>query len=55
MPAPPIIPWPGEKMAEFLDQLEAGMAIAVPDLLFAKISDEQIGDWKARFGGEGGG
>ncbi len=52
MPAPPIIPWPQEKMADFLDQLEAGMAISVPHLLFAKISDEQIAEWTARFGGE---
>ena len=51
-PAPEIIPWPAEPMAEFLDQLEAGQAISVPDVLFAKITDEQIAAWRARFGGE---
>ena len=38
--------WPN-----FLDQLDAGQPIRVPDVLFAKITDEQIADWKARFGG----
>jgi methionyl-tRNA synthetase len=49
--APEIIPWPDQKMAEFLDDLEYGMAISAPDVLFAKIADEQIEAWKARFGG----
>jgi methionyl-tRNA synthetase len=53
-PAPAIIPWPDESMAELLDQLDTGMKIAVPDVLFAKITDEQIAEWKARFGGEEG-
>lgn len=51
MPAPAIIPWPGESMAAFLGQLDAGQPIRVPDVLFAKITDEQIEAWKARFGG----
>jgi methionyl-tRNA synthetase len=51
MPAPEIIPWPSEPMAQFLDQLDAGHQIQVPDVLFAKITDEQLADWKARFGG----
>jgi methionyl-tRNA synthetase len=50
MPAPPVIPWPDEPMAEFLDQLEAGQAIRAPEVLFAKITDEQIAAWEARFG-----
>ena len=37
-------------MAEFLDQLEAGQAIRAPEVLFAKITDEQIAAWEARFG-----
>ena len=49
--APEIIPWPEGPMAELLDQLEAGQKIAVPDVLFAKITDEQIEAWKTRFGG----
>ncbi len=52
MPAPEIIPWPDEPMAEFLDQLDAGQAIHSPDVLFAKISDEQVAEWTARFGGK---
>jgi methionyl-tRNA synthetase len=51
MPAPDIVPWPDEPMPEFLDQLDAGQPIHAPDVLFAKISDEQIEEWKARFGG----
>ncbi len=51
--APEIIPWPSEAMAEFLDQLEPGQTINPPDVLFAKITDEQIGEWQVRFGGTG--
>jgi methionyl-tRNA synthetase len=51
--APEIIPWPDEPMAEFLDQLEAGQKIGPPDVLFAKITDEQIAEWRLRFGGTG--
>jgi methionyl-tRNA synthetase len=52
-PAPDVIPWPEEPMAEFLDQLEPGQAISAPEVLFAKITDDQIADWKVRFGGTG--
>jgi methionyl-tRNA synthetase len=52
MPAPEIIPWPSEPMAQFLDRLDAGQKIQVPDVLFAKIADEQVAEWKVRFGGE---
>jgi methionyl-tRNA synthetase len=52
-PAPDIIPWPEGSMAELLDQLEAGQPIAPPEtVLFAKIADEQLAEWKSRFGGE---
>ena len=51
MPAPEIIPWPDEPMAAFLDELEPGLAIAVPDVLFVKITDEQVAEWTQRFGG----
>jgi len=50
--APEIIPWPDEPMAEFLDQLEHGIPIRAPEVLFAKITDEQIADWRVRFGGK---
>ncbi|MDE2495032.1 MAG: methionine--tRNA ligase [Alphaproteobacteria bacterium] len=52
MEAPDIIPWAAGPMARFLDQLGAGQAIRVPDVLFAKITDEQVAEWQARFGGE---
>jgi methionyl-tRNA synthetase len=52
--APEVIPWPDEAMAAFLDDLDHGMPIRAPEVLFAKISDEQIADWSARFGGTGG-
>ena len=51
MEAPDIIPWPDEPMAEFLDGLEQGAPIQQPPVLFAKITDEQIAAWEARFGG----
>jgi methionyl-tRNA synthetase len=47
-----IIPWPDAPMAEELDQLEAGQPIGAPEVLFAKITDEQIAEWTARFDGE---
>jgi methionyl-tRNA synthetase len=50
-PAPEVIPWPDEPMYEFLDQLDPGQGITPPDVLFAKITDEQIAAWKVRFGG----
>jgi methionyl-tRNA synthetase len=46
-----LIPWPSGPMAEELDQLEAGQPITPADVLFAKISEDQIADWKGRFGG----
>ena len=50
-PAPQIVPWPSKPMAQELDDLEPGMAIQPPDVLFAKITDEQLAEWTARFGG----
>jgi methionyl-tRNA synthetase len=51
--APEVIGWPDAPMSEFLDDLEYGMAIGVPEVLFAKITDEQIAQWRIRFGGGG--
>jgi methionyl-tRNA synthetase len=45
------IPWVEMKMAEELDQLESGQPINPPDVLFAKITDEQIEALKIQFGG----
>jgi methionyl-tRNA synthetase len=50
---PAIIPWPDDTMAALLDQFEPGQEIPVPDVLFAKITDEQVAEWTERFGGEG--
>jgi methionyl-tRNA synthetase len=49
--APDIIPWPDQPMADFLDDLDYDMAISPPSVLFAKVTDEQVAEWKARFGG----
>jgi len=51
MEAPELIPWPDEPMAEFLDGLEPDAAIRPPEMLFAKVTEEQIAAWEARFGG----
>jgi methionyl-tRNA synthetase len=51
MPVPDLIPWPDEPMAEFLDQLDAGLTIHSPDVLFAKITEQQLAEWTERFGG----
>jgi methionyl-tRNA synthetase len=50
---PAVLPWPEGPMKELLDQFEPGMEIPVPDVLFAKITDEQVAEWTLRFGGEG--
>ncbi|MGB8365639.1 MAG: methionine--tRNA ligase [Rhizomicrobium sp.] len=51
-PAPAVLPWPEGPMAEYLSALAVGEPITVPDVLFAKIAEEQIAAWTARFGGE---
>ena len=51
MEAPDLIAWPDEPMAEFLDGLTPGQPIHPPDVLFAKITDQQIAAWELRFGG----
>jgi len=51
-PAPDAFSWPTGPMGKFLDSLEAGQPIRAPDVLFAKITEEQLAEWKARFGGE---
>jgi methionyl-tRNA synthetase len=51
MPAPDIIPWPAEPMAEFMSFLPPGGAFIMPDVLFKKIEDAQVEAWKKQFGG----
>ncbi|WP_282168473.1 methionine--tRNA ligase [Ruegeria atlantica] len=43
--------WPDD-VAAALDALPAGHAFTVPDVLFAKITDEQREDWQSRFAGQ---
>ena len=47
------IAWPSKPMAEELDSLKADMPINPPDVLIAKIADEQVEELKIRFGGVG--
>ncbi|SLN22167.1 Methionine--tRNA ligase [Roseovarius albus] len=42
--------WP-EDVAAALNSLNAGHAFTVPDVLFAKITDDQREEWQARFSG----
>ncbi len=44
-------PWPDDVPAA-LDRLKGGHAFSVPDVLFAKITDEQREDWQTRFSGQ---
>jgi len=50
-----IIPWPDQPMVEALNDLEPGQTIHPPEVLFAKITDEQVAEWKVRFGGSASG
>ena len=43
-------PWPSD-VAEALSHLTAGHEFSVPDVLFAKITDEQREEWQDRFAG----
>ena len=47
------IPFPHMNMAEELDELTPGQPIRAPEVLVAKISEDQIAEWKTRFGGAG--
>ena len=42
--------WP-DNVAEALAHLEAGHSFTVPDVLFAKITDDQRAEWETRFSG----
>src|SRR5690242_10562539 len=42
-----VIPFPDAPMAQLLDDLTPGQAIRAPEVLIAKISDEQVAEWKA--------
>ncbi|MFI6849084.1 methionine--tRNA ligase [Kitasatospora sp. NBC_00085] len=44
--------WVSAEEARALDFVPAGTAFTVPPVLFAKITDEDLAAWSARFGGE---
>ena len=44
---------PTSRWRNFSTSSITGMPIRAPDVLFAKITDEQIAEWTARFGGSG--
>jgi methionyl-tRNA synthetase len=46
-----VIPFPDAPMAELLDDLTPGQPIKAPEVLVAKITEEQVAELKARFGG----
>jgi methionyl-tRNA synthetase len=46
------VAWPREDAAAVLTVLKPGHAFTVPEVLFRKIEDAQVAEWKARFGGE---
>jgi methionyl-tRNA synthetase len=50
-PYPPT--WPGLDATAELLRLEPGRAIRTPEVLFAKIDDEQIAEWTEKFAGVG--
>ncbi len=43
--------WITKPLAEELTTLKPGHEFSVPDVLFRKISDEEVAEWEARFGG----
>ena len=43
--------WPSTDAVSELARVAAGRAVTVPPVLFAKIEDEHIAEWAARFGG----
>ncbi len=46
--------WPGDDLGQALARLGPGDAFEVPEVLFAKITDEQREDWQERFAGQRG-
>ena len=46
-----VLTWPDQSASFLLAALQPGHSFKVPDVLIQKITDEQIEDWTARFGG----
>lgn len=51
-PAPDVLAWPTQSLAQELATIEPGDPFRVPDVLFKKIDDSEVAGWKARFGGQ---
>ncbi len=45
--------WPLASDGQLLDALPHGLRVTPPDVLFAKIEDEQVAQWTEKFGGGG--
>ncbi|WP_411289089.1 class I tRNA ligase family protein, partial [Phenylobacterium sp.] len=43
--------WPEGEGAQLLDVLEPGRRVKAPDVLFRKVEDSQVAEWRERFGG----
>ena len=43
--------WPDLGGASVLNILKPGQAVKAPDVLFKKIEDTQVAEWRERFGG----
>jgi methionyl-tRNA synthetase len=43
--------WPAQDGAGLLSALEPGRRIQAPEVLFRKVEDAQVAEWRARFGG----
>ncbi len=52
LPAPELLPWPDGNLKDTLERVPAGQPFTIPDVLFQKITDDQIDEWRARFGAE---
>src|SRR5207302_4207205 len=47
--------WPGFDRQAALEVLPPGRAVKAPDVLFRKVEDVQVAEWRERFGGPEGG
>jgi methionyl-tRNA synthetase len=43
--------WPGHDGEAELTRIEAGRGVKAPAVLFRKLEDQQIAEWKVQFGG----
>jgi methionyl-tRNA synthetase len=43
--------WPALEDASFLSAIEPGRRVQAPEVLFRKVEDAQVGEWRERFGG----